>query len=279
MSRRQTFSERHQLVVQPAVQLSSMDERLRNGIWNTIYTLFLEGLQGYFYIDSMQLHGLWRRIWHEHFRFRTDEMPTNTLSFSSEIKRIFLEIPWNRVYDLLEAIYRECNYSDSRESFSEQINEVLKNDGSGYRLINGTISPIVSDQEIAEIVQAVEYSEPFSEHIHRALQLLSDRENPDYRNSIKESISAVESLCFRASGLREFDKAIKKLQRQIGLHGALGAGFTNLYGYTSNAQGIRHALMDEGNLEFEDAHFFMIACTAFVNYVQFKLTKTKTPHD
>lgn len=31
-------------------------------------------------------------------------------------------------------------------------------------------------------------------HLRRALELLSDRENPDYRNSIKEPISAVESL-------------------------------------------------------------------------------------
>jgi hypothetical protein len=32
-------------------------------------------------------------------------------------------------------------------------------------------------------------------HIRRALELLSDNKTPDYRNSINESISAVESSC------------------------------------------------------------------------------------
>jgi len=31
--------------------------------------------------------------------------------------------------------------------------------------------------------------------LSRALELLSDRKQPDYRNSIKESISAVEATC------------------------------------------------------------------------------------
>jgi hypothetical protein len=33
-----------------------------------------------------------------------------------------------------------------------------------------------------------------SEHLNTAIGFLSDRKNPHYRNSIKESISAVESL-------------------------------------------------------------------------------------
>ena len=33
-----------------------------------------------------------------------------------------------------------------------------------------------------------------SKHLKRALELYTDREAPDYRNSIKESISAVESM-------------------------------------------------------------------------------------
>jgi hypothetical protein len=40
-----------------------------------------------------------------------------------------------------------------------------------------------------------------------------------------------------------------------------------LYGYTSDSSGIRHALQDEPNLDFVDAKFMLVACSAFVNYL------------
>jgi hypothetical protein len=275
MSRKLTFSERNRLIPQPAVQLGSVDDRLRNGIWNTIYDLLLKNIafQGYGQPYPIDLFDFWSLIWRKYFRFRIDEMPAEPSLLLRDIKAMYFDMPWHSIYDFVEAIYRECNHKEVRDLFLENINEVLKRDNSGYRMIDGIISAITSDQEIIEIERAIEYPESFSTHIRCALQLLSDKKNPDYRNSIKESISAVEALCFKASGLREFEKAIKALQSQIGLHGALRTGFMNLYGYTSNDQGIRHALMDEQNLDFEDAHFFMIACAAFVNYAQCKLAK------
>jgi hypothetical protein len=51
------------------------------------------------------------------------------------------------------------------------------------------------------------------------------------------------------------------------LHGALKKSFSALYGYTSDADGIRHAMLDEANLTFTDAKYMLVACTAFINYV------------
>jgi len=199
-----------------------------------------------------------------------DEMPPSYEKLTAKVKSIFFELSWNEVYDLIEAIHRECEYSSN---FSSEINNALKLDRSAYRIIDGIISPITSDQEIESIEAASSHEEPFSEHINSALRLLADRTKPDYRNSIKESISAVEAICFKISGSREFEKAIKILQTKIGLHGAMRSGFEKLYGYTSNDQGIRHALMDEASLEFEDAHFFLISCSAFVNYIICKMAR------
>ena len=52
-------------------------------------------------------------------------------------------------------------------------------------------------------------------HLQQALELYANRENPDYRNSIKESISAVESMARIVSGkpkatLHDAFKAIEK---------------------------------------------------------------------
>jgi hypothetical protein len=46
-----------------------------------------------------------------------------------------------------------------------------------------------------------------------------------------------------------------------------------LYGFTSDGQGIRHALKDMVQPEPEDARFFLVACSAFVNYLSEKARK------
>jgi hypothetical protein len=46
-------------------------------------------------------------------------------------------------------------------------------------------------------------------------------------------------------------------------------GFLALYGYTSNEQGIRHALLEAGApaVDETDALFMIGACAAFVSYM------------
>ena len=57
------------------------------------------------------------------------------------------------------------------------------------------------------------------------------------------------------------------------MHPALNKAFSTLYGYTSNAKGIRHALLEESTLDFEDAKFMLVACSAFINYLKVKASK------
>jgi hypothetical protein len=65
------------------------------------------------------------------------------------------------------------------------------------------------------------------------------------------------------------------LEKEIVLHSALKKAFNNLYGYTSDAKGIRHALLEEAELYPEDAKFMLISCSAFVNYLVSKISKTE----
>jgi len=97
--------------------------------------------------------------------------------------------------------------------------------------------------------------------------LLSDRNSPDYRNSIKESISAVESLVQKTLGK---DGTLGNLIKKLDLHPALQSAFSSLYGYTSDEDGIRHAILDSERITFEDAKFFLVICSAFINFVNSK---------
>ena len=55
----------------------------------------------------------------------------------------------------------------------------------------------------------------------------------------------------------------------------LKEAFQRLYQYTSSAEGIRHAigLMEEPNLNYEDAKFMLVSCSAFINYLMSKASK------
>ena len=149
----------------------------------------------------------------------------------------------------------------------------MEREVSAYRFVNGLISRITDETEIAEIDRALEGPrDPVRTHLRRALELLSDRESPDYRNSIKESISAVESLVATVVGEKgTLGQLLKKLEDDISLHPALKAAFSSLYGYTSDEDGIRHAILESDKVFFEDAKFFLVTCSAFANFVEVKV--------
>lgn len=109
------------------------------------------------------------------------------------------------------------------------------------------------------------------------MRLLSNRENPDYKNSIKESISAVESICIIIAGKgATLGDALKTLGNKHNLNNQLKAAFEKLYSYTNSEGGIRHAEgMFESEVTFEEAKFMLVSCCAFVNYLIAEYGKIK----
>lgn len=150
------------------------------------------------------------------------------------------------------------------KSLYEEANEVFEKEYIGYRFIDEKITPISDKYEMAAVNEALQnVYQPVREHISKANSLLADRENPDYENSIKESISAVEAICEIIVGESgTLGKLLTKLeQKGVYIHSALQLAYKNLYGYTSDASGIRHA-KDLGGKDstFEEAKYMLVAC-------------------
>lgn len=100
--------------------------------------------------------------------------------------------------------------------------------------------------------------------------MLSDKKKPDYRNSIKESISAVESLAkiITKNDKTTLGQALKEIESKHNIPSSLKTAFSALYGYTSDEGGIRHSLIETGvTVDIEEARFMLIACSAFINYL------------
>lgn len=156
--------------------------------------------------------------------------------------------------------------------YKAEINELFQREYVGYRFIDGEITPISDDIEVAEIEKSLDIEfQGCKSHIKKALGFLSDRENPDYKNSIKESISAVESICqiIAQNSKATLGEALKKLEEHgVKIHEAMKKSFSSLYGYTSDEGGIRHCEgVFESNVTFEEAKFMLVSCSAFVNYL------------
>jgi len=202
-------------------------------------------------------------------------MPRNWKDARGYLRHYFFNCEWNEVYDFLEFVVERCPYGD-KQGFIAACNSYLEKECSAYRVVDGVVARITDETEINAIEEALDARGPIRTHLNRSLELLSDRQNPDYRNSIKESISAVESLVSITLGQKgTLGQLIKKLEKEIGLHPALQSAFSNLYGYTSDESGIRHAILESKQINFEDAKFFLVICSAFVNFVNARIATSE----
>jgi hypothetical protein len=263
------------------LQVESMDVALRNGLWNVLYAQMLGKIQerGYSSVDSDWRPAL-KILWHEFFKLPIDEIPLESaVKVQIYVKDRFFKAAWYEVYDLLEFVVRFRKYIDEN-TYKSLCNDVLERELSAYRFVGDEIAPITDKVETDEIEAALETAgehgfKGVRSHLETALEKLSNRGNPDYRNSIKESISAVESLCIIISKdpKATLGKALKLIEEKIGLHEALKKGFSSIYGYTSDEGGIRHAMIEENPCDFDDAKYMLVSCSAFVNYLIMKADK------
>lgn len=174
---------------------------------------------------------------------------------------------------LRNARQQDRGFQGCVQAFIDLLNSTFKRLNLSYRVINDQIVEITDKEEVISIENALKVSDNVRVHISGALQHLSSRPAPDYRNSIKESISAVEVVCREITGENTLGDAFKKLERKgIALPRMLQVSFEKLYAYTNDkSTGIRHALLeDQENPGFEEAKFMLVACCAFVNYIQAK---------
>lgn len=190
------------------------------------------------------------------------------------IEKVIMEAPYNEVLDLLWYICYWLSVATNKcfNIFQKRFNDLFEREYVGYRFITGKIVPITDKIEMQEIEKAVQT--PFEgarAQLQKALGFLSDREHPDYKNCVKESISAVESVCkvLANDPKAELGKALKSLiANGMNIHGSLKSAILALYGYASDEGGIRHAEREtESTVTFEEAKFMMVTCSAIVNYL------------
>jgi len=259
------------------LEKEGISNELRNSLWTLILELVINTRSNQKrYQEYSELSIYFRDLWIYFFKFPIDTLPWCYEVVTEHkaipiVRKWFFESDWYLVYNFIE-------FSSSYNSeFQKTCNEFLKKEMSAYRFIDGKLIEINSKDEIIEIENAIINADKFKsikEHLKSAIALLSDKQNPNYRNSIKESISAVESLSKIITNTNKstLGHALKQIEKKQLIPNNLKTAFSALYGYTSDEGGIRHSLLENSvNVNIEEARFMLVTCSAFINYLLCKL--------
>lgn len=265
--------------IRQVLQVDSMDKALRNRLWNS-FLGFCGSLSTYRLGNTFR----WS-LWNDFFKEAVDDSPHD---YTGYVKRWFISTECWRIYDILEFCYQFAQNADYgahlsgrrllTNNFALEVNAQLEAEMAGYRMVDGIITPISDQLEIQALNEAVELPDSFRgarTHIRYAIEKMSDRNNPDYRNAIKEAICAIESAARIITGddKATLGQALKQLNEHVEVHPALRDAFSKLYGYTSNEDGIRHAMLDDGRVDFADAKYMVVACSAFLKYLVYRASQ------
>ncbi|ANM12457.1 MULTISPECIES: hypothetical protein [unclassified Rhizobium] len=167
----------------------------------------------------------------------------------------------------MEWLARNCNDPMLADGFVR----LMEEERCAYRLLDGSVVPISSEEEGEAIYTALDaMSRPGlgGARIH-LLKAGSSLTAGEYADSVRESIHAVESVARSLTGEASLQKALTEIGKKHPMHPALKSGFSNIYGYTSDANGIRHPMVGDKETMVEEAEaiFMLGSCAAFVTYL------------
>ncbi len=277
-----TFSQAEGLEPLPQpLQLREISQQFRSLLWKFIY----EGLEsnrthtgvaGRYIVD-----GVWAKVlydWHVLKLHRpADDFNPRFAERVEDLKHLILKGAYNEIFDFCQFVmrHRACPYS-----FRATVAYVLESSRAAYRVIDDgrTIVPSATIEEGEAIQRALSTLSAHGldgarTHLLKAVEAIDDG---DFADSIRESIHAVESVArnLDPKASKTLGPALKALEQKISIHKALKTGFSNIYGYTNDEQGIRHSLTEgDASVDLEDAVFMLGACASFVTYLVGKARK------
>lgn len=276
------FSERKGIIqFSDIVQTTTLNTRTRNKLCSAIEDIFMSIADS----NILKLKDKFCEYFYEEIISLTkNHIPQSYDMFSrydygkvfENIYEIVFSYDYNEIFNLIEGMIKTFDYVDKSNpykyklkkiEFIDRINSIFLEENVNYKIISDIITDIVSDDEIKSLDDTINNpAKVVSAHFQKALELLY--KTKDYDNSIKESITAVESMCqiITNNNKATLGDGLKALKAEI--HPALKIAFEKLYGYTSDANGIRHANgIGEGNSTFAEAKYMLVSCSAFINYL------------
>ena len=265
------FSQRNGLApIPPQLKLNEVSQELRRLLHYAILQ-DLEAGTGSGYSDPY-LKDRWkvlaRDMWVRVQRQDPDTFSADLTRVRSSIKSALLT-PLPALFDFVEFLVRHPNFAEKSKA---EVAQAFVDARVAYRVVDAVIVAIGTEEQAAAFVTAIADAETKDvagarRHLIQAGVALR---KGDWASSVRESIHAVESVAVvLAPNEKTLGAALKEIERNGYLHGSLKGAFSQLYGYTNDEKGVRHALAfnDEAKVDETDALFMLGACASFVSYL------------
>ena len=259
-----------------------MDDGLRTRLWNCVSEHYLGILRMQYPYSlgiepfSAEKEEVVKNLYHNFLHRPIDIISEDFVVEYNNIRNFFFNATWDEVYDFIEFVVRSIPDDKKKMTLTKSCNRVLQEEMSYYRIVGDLVTPMTSDEEMKAIETAMGCpAEPVRDLMSKALKALSDRKEPNYPSSIKDSVAAVESLCkiIAGDGSKTLVDSLKGVQAKVGLHPALTKSLENLYGYRNVKPGVAHGGTQTAAEGFDEAFFYLVSCSAWVNFLSAKADK------
>ncbi len=272
--RKMTFELRNGFEREKKLQLSSMNDDLRHSLWN-VHEYCFDKISSNKDAGSGKkaLNHLLESYWEDFFKqpifdFR---LACYLSQRRDDVRKLYYKLPWYKVYSFIEftADYLDCFIEGSHQFFIEDCNFYLQRENSAFRFIGDSVSPIISPAEISNIEKGLTIGDEAAQHIASALALLANNGRDQSRESVAQSVAAVEAIVKKVTN--KPNAQLGELYKVLPLpsHHQFRQALHNLYNYTSGKDGIRHALTETSEpVSRSLARFMLVTCSAFVNLIR-----------
>ena len=284
---RRTFSQARRRETLPrALELEELPAATRVKIWNLFYAHLGKSTKSGWVVERRRLTGEWADLLLKvhvcHDDRPIDEWDNRFRRVCRPLRQRLETQPFNEVLALIQFVLRQ---GECPAAFRSSMQRIFARDSLAYRILDlgdATIVPAATETEGEAVATAIRElgraglagSET---HLRQSADCI---DRGDWAGSLRESIHAVESVArwIAPEKTRSLTRAIDLVDRDTPLHPRLKQACKMLYRYTSDEQGIRHALLDRSRARvgMEEALFMLGACASFASYLWRKHSRGET---
>ena len=296
--RKLTFSQREGKASLPeTLQIGKLSRKFRKNLWKVVETsisnsqvVAMDARHNNFIVfDDSGQGSFWKQCSYSyHFNVldkNHDEILSDRAGGPNELNDAMREIILGGRYDeILTAVEHILRTPEIPKKLENSIKNVFEY--APYLLDSSAqpicIIPVTSDEmkkSTKKSLDNINKSEltGAKTHLRSAARELNKNK---FADSVRESIHAVEATARQIDpkASKTLVPALNSLEKNgILKHSALKEAFNKLYGYTSDEQGIRHALTDKESADVgrDEAIFMYAACVSFVDYLVSKQRQLK----
>lgn len=223
-----------------------------------------------------------------------DSSSTRSLQQAKDdTEAVLASLGWGKVYDFCERLHshlaRDVGYHwndeyqvttpkrDVQAFIAEELQRLFLEEGLAFEFADGLVrrrgrKHTLDVSTKAQVVLGDARLAGARKHYEKAMQFFRNPAKPDYENTVKEAVCAVEAAgkalfpVAKAATLGDLSRWLVTT-KDVSVPKALGQTFTGIYAYRSGGDGVGHGGAEGGPATVKVAEFVLAICASQIIYL------------